>query len=238
MSELLGQYLERIRKEKKISLRDAAEKSGVSYSYIRDIELGINRKTKKEVSPSPAALKKIADAYQINYYELLEKAGILNENSETILNQSNDKLDALLLKEANIDNPWGTIPVIGAICAGDGIIADSNIEDYVVYPMLNKKKPDYALKVQGDSMMQVGIEDGDIVYLRASNWVEKNGQIAAVIVNGEEGTLKRVFWDADRNVVKLVPENPKYNSIEVFPNEVHICGVYAGHFKPEFQMDL
>lgn len=233
----LGVYLESIRKEKRISLRDAAEKSGISYSYIRDIELGINRKNKKSVTPSPSALKKIADAYDINYYELLEKAGIIDENSESLLRETNIKLDALL-KEADIDNPWGTIPLIGSICAGDGIIAEANIEDYVVYPMINKKKPDYALKVQGDSMVQVGIENGDIVYLRACNWVEKNGQIAAVIINGEEGTLKRVFWDADRNIVKLVPENPKFNSIEVYPNEVHICGVYAGHFKPESQMDL
>ncbi|GAB6926045.1 hypothetical protein JCM10914A_56290 [Paenibacillus sp. JCM 10914] len=233
----LGQYLEGIRKQKKISLRDAAEKSGVSYSYIRDIELGINRKTKKEVTPSPSALKKIADAYDINYYEVLEKAGIIDETSDTLLKETNEKLDALL-KESSIDNPWGTIPLVGTICAGDGLIASSNVEDFVVYPMLNKKKPDYALRVQGDSMNQVGIESGDIVYLRASNWVERNGQIAAVIVNGEEGTLKRVYWEAERNVIRLVPENSKYRTIEVFPNEVHICGVYAGHFKPEFQMDL
>jgi repressor LexA len=235
MSEL-GRYLESVRKEKKISLREAAEKSGVSYSYIRDIELGINRKTKKEVSPSAQVLKKISDVYDINYYDVLEKAGIIDENSDTLLKETNEKLDALL-KESNIDNPWGTIPLVGTICAGDGLIATSNVEDFVVYPMLNKKKPDYALRVQGDSMNQVGIESGDIVFLRASNWVEKNGQIAAVIVNGEEGTLKRVFWEAERNVIRLVPENSKYRTIEVFPNEVHICGVYAGHFKPEYQMD-
>lgn len=235
MSEL-GRYLESVRKEKNISLREAAEKSGVSYSYIRDIELGINRKTKKEVSPSAQVLKKISDVYDINYYDVLEKAGIIDENSDSLLKETNEKLDALL-KETNIDNPWGTIPLVGTICAGDGLIANSNVEDFVVYPMLNKKKPDYALRVQGDSMNQVGIESGDIVFLRASNWVEKNGQIAAVIVNGEEGTLKRVFWEAERNIIRLVPENSKYRTIEVFPNEVHICGVYAGHFKPEYQMD-
>ncbi|WP_138226216.1 helix-turn-helix domain-containing protein [Paenibacillus algicola] len=233
----LGKFLEQVRKEKKISLRDAAQKSGISYSYIRDIELGVNRKTKKEVKPSPAALKKIAEAYSINYYDLLEKAGILDEETNNTLEETNSKLD-VLIKESAAEYNLGHIPLIGTICAGDGIIAESNIDGYVGFPFLNNSKPDYALCVKGDSMNRVGIEDGDIVYLRAANWVERSGQIAAVIVNGEEGTLKRVHWEPGSNLVRLVPENPKYKTIEVYPNEIRVCGVYAGHFKPEYQMDI
>lgn len=81
-------------------------------------------------------------------------------------------------------------------------------------------------------MKDVGIDDGDIVFLKAANWVEKNGQI----VNGEEGTLKRVYWDEIDPKVRLVPENKNYKQIEAYPNEIHICGVYSGHFKSEFQM--
>ena len=73
----LGKHLEQVRLEKRLSLREASKRSGLSYTYIRDIELGINRKTKKEVSPSPATLKKLADAYKIDYYDLLRKAGII-----------------------------------------------------------------------------------------------------------------------------------------------------------------
>ncbi|MFN1238468.1 hypothetical protein [Paenibacillus larvae] len=48
--------------------------------------------------------------------------------------------------------------------------------------------------------------------------------------------MKRVYWDEIDPKVRLVPENKNYKQIEAYPNEIHICGVYAGHFKSEFQM--
>ncbi|ARF70609.1 hypothetical protein B7C51_21485 [Paenibacillus larvae subsp. pulvifaciens] len=196
----------------------------------------MNRKTKKKVKPSPDSLKKLAEAYGIEYYELLQKAGIIDEGTESALDEANSKLDKLIEETVNNSTHISTIPLIRTICAGDGIIATENIEDYVAYPLLKGNKPDYALRVQGDSMKDVGIDDGDIVFLKAANWVEKNGQIVAVIFNGEEGTLKRVYWDEIDPKVRLVPENKNYKQIEAYPNEIHICGVYAGHFKSEFQM--
>jgi len=70
--------------------------------------------------------------------------------------------------------------------------------------------------------------------MRQSPWADYNGQIvAAIIKDHEEGMLKRIKWSSDSPFIQLVPENDKYETKEVRPNEVLICGVYMGHFKPE-----
>ena len=132
------------------------------------------------------------------------------------------------------EKPGELIPLIGTICAGDGLLAEQNIEDYVYYPFRSGRKPDYALRVEGNSMIGVGIEDGDIVYMRHASWADYNGQIvAALIRDRQDGVLKRIKWTADSPIIKLLSENDEYPPIEVMPNEVTICGVYMGHFKPE-----
>lgn len=123
------------------------------------------------------------------------------------------------------------VPLIGTICAGDGLLAEQNIEEYINYPFPGRSQPDFALRVRGDSMIGVGIEDGDIVYMRKAPWAEQNGQIVAAIVEGEIGTLKRLKWDSESNKVTLHPENDKYVAIEAYPNQVIVCGLYMGLFK-------
>ena len=126
------------------------------------------------------------------------------------------------------------IPLVGTICAGDGFLAEQNIEEYVHFPFLNKRQPDFALRVKGDSMIGAGIEDGDIVYMRKAQWADYNGQIVAALINDqEEGTLKRIRWSSDSPLIRLEPANDKYDVIEVPPNQVKICGLYMGHFRPE-----
>jgi transcriptional regulator with XRE-family HTH domain len=75
-----GKFLEQLRG--KMSLRDVAYKSGLSHAYIRDLELERNRSTNDKIKPSPDTLKKLSDAYNFSYTELMFKAGYL-DNSET-----------------------------------------------------------------------------------------------------------------------------------------------------------
>lgn len=82
MSNELGKFLEELRG--KLSLRVAAEKSGLSHTYIRDLELGLNRKTKAPIRPSADTLKQLAEAYNYPVSELLKKAGYLDDIHETI----------------------------------------------------------------------------------------------------------------------------------------------------------
>lgn len=96
------------------------------------------------------------------------------------------------------------IPLIGTIAAGQPITADEHIE--MLLPCVEKVRADFALRVQGDSMIGAGIYDGDIVFIRKQPDVD-NGQIAAVLID-DSATLKHVYKTPDS--CTLVSENPKY----------------------------
>lgn len=73
MANELGEFLEKLRG--KMSLRKAAEKSGLSHTYIRDLELGVNRVTKTPIRPTPETLDRLSTAYNYPYEELMKIAG-------------------------------------------------------------------------------------------------------------------------------------------------------------------
>lgn len=115
------------------------------------------------------------------------------------------------------------VPLIGTIACGTPILAEENITDYIDAP--GHIRADFALTCKGDSMINAGINDGDIVYIRKQQTVE-NGQIAAVMVGEDEATLKR-FYLVD-GVVTLNAENPAYPP-KVFVGEeaaqIHVIGL-------------
>jgi len=96
------------------------------------------------------------------------------------------------------------VPIIGTIACGDPITAEENIEGYADAPA--DRRIDFALICKGDSMIDAGINDGDIVYIRKQPKVE-NGQIAAVRIDNE-ATLKRVYFHGDTLI--LQPANTSY----------------------------
>ena len=114
------------------------------------------------------------------------------------------------------------VPLIGSIACGKPIVATEQFECYV--EVGSQIHCDFCLRAHGDSMINARIFDGDIVFIRQQNAVD-NGEIAAVIVNDEEATLKRIFDYADRIVLQA--ENPAYEPM-VFvgeeKNHVHILG--------------
>ena len=118
-------------------------------------------------------------------------------------------------------------PLVGSIACGEPITAEENIEDYVDVP--ENVQCDFCLRCKGDSMIDAGIHDGDLVYIHIQPEVE-NGQIAAVRIDGE-ATLKRVFWDSANQVLQLVPANssymPKVYSGQALEN-VHVEGRAVG----------
>lgn len=103
--------------------------------------------------------------------------------------------------------PFSTdrIPLVGRIACGEPILAEEHVEDHVDLP--RHIKADFALECRGDSMVGAGIRDGDIVYIRQQPTVE-NGEIAAVVIGGEEANLKRFYKDGSK--VILSAENPSY----------------------------
>ena len=97
------------------------------------------------------------------------------------------------------------LPVLGKIAAGIPILAQQDLIDYEYVP--ESIKADFCLKVQGDSMIGARILDGDLVYIRQQSEVE-TGEIAAVLIDGEEATLKRVY--ITNGLIILKSENPNY----------------------------
>ena len=123
--------------------------------------------------------------------------------------------------------PMNRVPLVGQIACGTPILAEENIEDYVDLPQ--HIRADFALTCHGDSMINAGIRNGDVVYIRKQDQVE-NGQIAAVRIGDEEATLKRFYYDGDS--VRLVPENPSCRTKSFFGQEmtqVHIIGLAVAY---------
>lgn len=99
------------------------------------------------------------------------------------------------------------LPIIGKIAAGKPILAQESIEGYA--NMADGIHADFCLQVQGDSMINARIYNGDIVFIKQQPEVE-DGEIAAVLID-DSATLKR-FYHND-STVTLMPENPKYKPI-------------------------
>ena len=95
-------------------------------------------------------------------------------------------------------------PLIGDIACGEPITAEQNVADYVDVP--ESVHCDFCLRCHGDSMVDAGIQDNDVVYIRVQPEVE-DGEIAAVRIGGE-ATLKRVYYDGQS--LTLMPANSSY----------------------------
>ncbi|MDE0949925.1 MAG: transcriptional repressor LexA [Halioglobus sp.] len=110
------------------------------------------------------------------------------------------------------DNPG--IPIIGRVAAGDPVLAEAHIEDYCDLPTsFFKPHADYFLTVAGDSMIDVGILDGDLLAVHSTP-VAKNGDIVVARIE-DEVTVKRLRRTNQKHLVQLLPENPDYEPIKV-----------------------
>jgi len=107
------------------------------------------------------------------------------------------------------DNPWENllrVPLVGNVAAGVPITAEENIEEVFSVPssLIGTQDDTFMLRVQGESMINAGIFDGDYIFVKEQN-TAKNGEIVVALVENEEATVKRIFFEKDR--VKLQPEN-------------------------------
>lgn len=173
-----GDMLIYLRKKHNMSQGELAKRSGVSRSSIGMYELGARE-------PSFETLEAFAD--------------IFNVNMDTLLGKTDVPPGVFAFRNIN------KVPLLGSIACGTPILAQENISDYVDLP--GHIRADYALSCKGDSMINAGIRDGDVVYIRQQETVE-NGQIAAVMVGSEDATLKRVYHQDDK--VTLLAENTAY----------------------------
>ena len=106
------------------------------------------------------------------------------------------------------------VPVLGRIACGIPKFAEENIEEYVKLPVALFGHGDFfLLRAYGDSMVEVGIEDGDLVLIRQQNYADR-GQIVVALVE-DDATLKRYYPEPENNRVRLHPENSRMEDIYV-----------------------
>lgn len=114
------------------------------------------------------------------------------------------------------------LPIVGEIACGGPILAEENIESYVTFSkeLLGSGKF-FILRANGDSMINAGINDGDLVIVRQQETAEI-GQIVVALI-GNEATLKRYYLDNKRKKIRLHPENDKME--DMFFDDIAIQGI-------------
>lgn len=119
------------------------------------------------------------------------------------------------------------VPLMGRIAAGVPIEAISDYSQNVAVPstMLRGKDPHYALEVKGESMIEAGINDGDVVIIREGSTAE-NGDIVVAVVEGYETTLKR--FRRNGNSVALEAANPAFKTRVFRDDQVKVQGRLVG----------
>ena len=206
-----GGYLKMLRQRCGMTVRELEDKSGVSHSYLTQMENG------RRGVPSPDILKKLFEPLNTSYDDLMAAAGYLEprvysepkNNASVFLDLkglydvSNKTPDFLRRNEESLlEDEVVQIPIYGEIKAGYNMVAEQNIIGYKIASKKEVSDGEYFyLIVKGDSMIDEGIREGYKVLVKRQSFVE-NGKIGVVIVNGDEATLKRVFYDGSNVILQ------------------------------------
>jgi repressor LexA len=147
----------------------------------------------------------------------LEKLGVLRRDPT-----KPRAIEVLVGKAKAAARPSG-LPVVGQVAAGQPVLAEENIEEYVEVPSFaGGEDGEFVLRVKGDSMKDIGIFEGDHVIVRGQD-TARNGEIVVALV-GDEATVKRFFREQDH--VRLQPENSAVEPIR--SRDVQVLGRVVG----------
>jgi repressor LexA len=150
----------------------------------------------------------------------LERIGLLKRDPSKP--RAIELLDRAAQELRRVVRPDG-LPLLGAVAAGQPILAEENVEEYVSVPAAaGGTDGAYLLRVRGESMKNVGIIEGDLVVVRPQESAD-DGDIVVALV-GEDATVKRYFRERDH--VRLQPENDDMEPIR--SREVHVLGKVVG----------
>jgi repressor LexA len=173
----------------------------------------------------PPSVREIGEAVGLsssstvhNHLNQLERRGLIKRDpskSRTVQ----------LVGDAEVDNQRRNavaVPIIGNVAAGAPILAEQNIEDHLLLSPELAQDGYFLLKVRGDSMINAGILDGDMVLVRPQQEAS-NGSVVVALVEGD-ATVKR--YERGNGHVKLIAENPAYEPIVT--SSVSLVGVVRG----------
>lgn len=214
----IGEIIKDYRKKHDLSLRDFAQRAGMSHGYIAMLEEGKNSKTKEPMVPTLPSLKKISSALGMSLNELISVA---------------DDMPVKLQDDFSFARRITTkkLHMLGNVACGEPIFANEEHETLVDAD--GSLDADFCLTAKGDSMINARIFDGDILFVKSQPAVN-DGEIAVVLIE-DEATVKRVYYDKENNIITLMPENPMYKPMRFEGeklNQIRILGkVVFGQYK-------
>jgi repressor LexA len=191
---------------------DFIRKYSAKYGYpptVRDIGKAVGLASSSTVHAHLANLEKIGllrrDPSKPRAIELLDRA----------VGSAVDSMRSIVRAEG--------LPLLGSVAAGQPVLAEENIEEYIPVPdAAGGADGEYLLRVRGDSMKNVGILEGDFVVVRPQDTAQQGEIVVALL--GEEATVKRYFREDDH--IRLQPENETMEPIR--SKEVKVLGRVVG----------
>jgi repressor LexA len=206
-----GIYLAKLRERRGYkSQRQLALDAGISPATLSRIEAGIQK-------PQPDTLRLISPYLHVSYEELMEKAGYL-------VAETSSRYDTDASNQVEASGRLREIPIVAEIpCGAPVLVEDNIIGSFPVDTSIVKLTGgDYVwVRAKGDSMIKAGIKDGSLVLIRLQPDVEDK-DIAAVCVDQENATLKRIKFDED-NII-LIPENDDMYPSSYAKERIRIVG--------------
>lgn len=212
----LGTELKELREKKGLSLREVNKLTGISYSHLNMIE-----NNKRNVTP--ALLRNLANVYNVNYLDLYVLAGYMELVEDTIERNK--------IEDIEISKQYYMTPVYGKISAGQPNWAEECIEGRIpIDPeLMNIINPEecFFLRVNGESMNQL-IKNGAFALIRKTDIV-KNGEVAVVLVNGFDATLKKFSKQGEFVVLEPMSDDASFTT-QVYgkDTDIKILGKYVG----------
>lgn len=199
----VGERIKSLREKQGMTLEELGNKVGVGKSTVRKWENGMIENMRRD------KIAKLASALGVTPLYLM---GWDNQN---------------VVLPSNVSVPAARpVPILGTICAGDGIYAEQNFSGYFFVDQ--SIRADCCLYVHGDSMVDAGIKDGDIAFLRQDEEIEDGDICGVVLKDSDEAVLKKLYR-ADRHLI-LQPCNSAYKPIIKVPEDVRIVGKMIGIF--------
>jgi repressor LexA len=185
------------------------------YGYpptVRDIGKAVGLASSSTVHTHLSNLEKIGllrrDPSKPRAIELLDKAG-------SAVVEAMESVRSMVRGEG--------LPLVGSVAAGQPILAEENIEEYVPVPdIAGGSNGEYVLRIRGESMKNAGILEGDLVVVRPQETAQQGDIVVALL--GEEATVKRFFRESDH--IRLQPENDEMEPIRT--KDVKVLGRVVG----------
>ncbi len=178
-----------------------------------------------KIGRTPTA-REISSEFDISLSTVSKYVNAMIENGMLEYNGDWRTIKTLSMKKQSQDIVY--LPVVGTIACGSPITAEQNIETYLPIPtsFIGKGKF-FILKARGNSMINAGINDGDIIIVRKQETAEE-GQIVIALIDNEV-TLKRYYLDREKQKVRLHPENDEME--DMYFDNIQIQGIAIKLFK-------